>query len=75
MHLAKRCCANSKRSGIRCKAPAVRGKRVCRMHGANAGAPCGSKHGRFIHGAYAKDFLGILKLGRERHRIILEALK
>ena len=38
MRLAARCCAKSKRSGFQCKAPAVRGKRVCRMHGAKAGA-------------------------------------
>ena len=50
-HAAPRCHAKSKRSGERCKAPAVRGKRVCRMHGARAGAPKGSKHGMYKHGA------------------------
>jgi hypothetical protein len=29
---APRCGAKSKRSGFSCQAPAVRGKRVCRMH-------------------------------------------
>lgn len=49
-HAAPRCRAKSKRSGEKCKAPAVRGKRVCRMHGARAGAPKGSGHGNYKHG-------------------------
>ena len=49
-HAAPRCTAKSKRSGVTCRAPAVKGKRVCRMHGAKAGAPCGSAHGRYVHG-------------------------
>ena len=38
MHLASRCHAKSKRSGLQCRAPAVRGHEVCRMHGAGGGA-------------------------------------
>ena len=38
-HAALRCHARSKRTGLPCKAPAVRGFRVCRMHGARGGAP------------------------------------
>jgi len=34
-----RCTAKSKRTGKRCRTPAVRGWRVCRMHGARGGAP------------------------------------
>lgn len=49
-HAAPRCTAKSKRSQLRCKAPAVRGKRVCRMHGARAGAPIGVLHGSYRHG-------------------------
>jgi hypothetical protein len=41
-HAAPRCGAHSKRSGLPCRAPAVRGWRVCRMHGAGGGA---WKHG------------------------------
>ena len=41
-HAAPRCAAKSKRSGMQCKAPAIKGKRVCRMHGGKSpGAPCG----------------------------------
>jgi hypothetical protein len=34
--------ARSKRSGQPCRAPAVRGWQVCRMHGARGGAPHGT---------------------------------
>jgi uncharacterized protein YjcR len=51
MHLASRSHAKSKRSGLQCQAPAVRGSKVCRMHGAAGGAPRGNrnaiKHGEF----------------------------
>ena len=46
-----RCKSNSKRSGDRCKNNAVRGKEVCRMHGAAAGAPSGNVNAA-THGAY-----------------------
>jgi uncharacterized protein YjcR len=51
MHQALRCHAKSKRSGLQCRASAVRGYSVCRMHGAGGGAPRGNrnalKHGEF----------------------------
>jgi hypothetical protein len=51
MHQALRCHAKSKRSGLQCRSPAVRGHSVCRMHGAGGGAPKGNrnalKHGDF----------------------------
>ena len=43
MHQAPRCRARSKRSGNRCRSPAVSGKAVCRMHGAGGGAPVGQQ--------------------------------
>jgi glucans biosynthesis protein len=58
---APRCGAKSKRSQLRCRAPAVHGKRVCRMHGgAGGGAPAGKSNGRYQHGSYTKEalFLG-----------------
>jgi hypothetical protein len=33
------CQAKSKRSGLQCKGPAVKGKRVCRMHGGKSTGP------------------------------------
>jgi uncharacterized protein YjcR len=51
MRQALRCHAKSKRSRLQCRAPAVRGYAVCRMHGAGGGAPRGNrnalKHGGF----------------------------
>jgi hypothetical protein len=44
-HEAPRCRAKSKRTGKPCRAPAVRGSRVCRMHGAGGGAPTGKRMG------------------------------
>jgi hypothetical protein len=57
MHQASRCRARSKRSGLQCQAPAVRGHSVCRMHGAAGGAPKRNrnalKHGGFTAEALA----------------------
>jgi hypothetical protein len=54
-HSALRCAAKSKRSGEQCRAPAIKGKRVCRMHGGRStGAPCGADHGRYVHGRKTK---------------------
>ena len=52
MQRARRCWATSKRSGKQCRAPAVSGKAVCRMHGARGGAPNGNANAR-KHGLYA----------------------
>jgi glucans biosynthesis protein len=50
MHLSPRCRAKSKRSGKRCKSPAVAGWNVCRMHGARGGAPKGNANGNYRYG-------------------------
>ena len=47
---APRCSAKAKTTGRRCKAPAVTGRLVCRMHGARGGAPCGKNNGMWRHG-------------------------
>lgn len=52
---APRCRATSKRTGNQCGLPAEHGKRVCKFHGARAGAPCGKAHGRYKHGHYTKE--------------------
>ena len=44
-HAAPRCGAKSKRTGKPCRAPAVRGYRVCRMHAAGGGGPTGRANG------------------------------
>lgn len=50
MHLATRCHAHSKRTGMPCGSPAVSGWSVCRMHGAGGGGPTGSRNGNYRHG-------------------------
>jgi hypothetical protein len=63
MHEAPRCCAMSKRSGEQCQAPAVRGRRTCRMHGGTSpGAPTGKANGNYRSGIWTKEWL---KLRRE----------
>ena len=61
-HAAPRCAAKSKRTGKPCRAPAVRGFRVCRMHGAGGGAPTGKRNGNYRHGARSKETVELWKL-------------
>jgi hypothetical protein len=56
-HAAPRCCAKSKRTGQPCRAPAVRGWRVCRMHGAGGGHCSGRDHPSWKHGMRAKEWI------------------
>src|SRR6476620_9718603 len=65
---APRCHAHSKRTGLPCQAPAVRGWRVCRYHGAGGGAPRGAAHGRYRHGLRTIDAI-------EHRRAIAALLK
>ncbi len=57
MHRASRCRAKSKRSGLQCRAPAVR---VCRMHGAAGGAPRGNRNA-LKHGEFTAETLALRK--------------
>lgn len=50
MHRSPRCTAHSKRTGDPCRNPAVRGWRVCRMHGARSGSKAGPDANAFRHG-------------------------
>ena len=58
MHQASKCHAKSKRSGFRCRSPAVRGASVCRMHGAGGGAPARNRNA-LKHGAFTAETLGL----------------
>ena len=55
MNSAPRCSATSKRSRLKCRAPAVRGWTVCRFHGARGGAPKGKANGAWKHGRYTDE--------------------
>lgn len=69
-----RCDATSKRTRERCKAPAVRGWRVCRFHGARGGAPRGERNGMYRHGLCTKESLEEQRLLRELLRQSRELL-
>ena len=61
-HDAPRCTAKSKRTGKPCGAPAVRGCRVCRMHGARGGAPTGERNGNYRQGTRTKQAVQSVRL-------------
>ena len=50
-HAAPRCGARTRAGGL-CKAPAVQGRKRCRMHGGarGSGAPRGERNGNYRHG-------------------------
>ena len=73
MHQALRCHAKSKRSGLRCQAPAVRGYSVCRMHGAGGGAPRGNQNA-LKHGAHSAESIAQVKEVASLARITRETL-
>lgn len=67
-HEAPRCNAKSKRTGKPCRAPAVKGWSVCRMHGAGGGHAEGVTHPAWQHGMRSHQWL-------EQNRKITELLK
>lgn len=60
-HAAPRCTARSKRSGERCKNPAVKGWRVCRMHGAGGGHGPGKVNPAYKHGMRSREWVELRK--------------
>jgi hypothetical protein len=67
MYAALRCRARSKRTGEPCRAPAVQGWQVCRMHGARGGAPEGKRNGNYKHGGRTKE---VINAGREVNALL-----
>ncbi|GGK28267.1 hypothetical protein GCM10011322_13470 [Salinarimonas ramus] len=61
-HAAPRCRGRAKRTGEPCRAPAVRGWCVCRMHGAGGGAAMGPRNGRFKTGLYTCEAIEMRRL-------------
>ncbi len=62
-------CGAKTRSGRPCQAPAVKGKKRCRMHGGaeGSGAPIGNKNA-LKHGQYTKEAIADRKAVREMIR-------
>ena len=73
MHQALRCHAKSKRSGLQCRAPAVRGHSVCRMHGAAGGAPKGNRNA-LRHGASSAETLALKRRTTALARLARETM-
>ena len=67
-HAAPRCTARCKRTGKPCKAPAVRGWSVCRMHGARGGHGLGKAHPAYKHGARTRE-------AEERRKVVATLLR
>ena len=62
---APRCSAHSKRSGQPCRAPAVTGWRVCRVHGAGGGHRAGPTHPSWKHGMRSREWMETRRLVNE----------
>lgn len=75
MHRAPRCTAHSKRTGLPCRNPAVRGWTVCRMHGARGGAKLGKLNPAYRHGGRTQDAEALRKEITELTREAREAMK
>ena len=55
-HAAPRCTAKSKRTGERCKGPALKGWTVCRFHGARGGHGSGKANPAYRHGMRTREW-------------------
>lgn len=74
---APRCTAKSKRSGKICKNPALKGWKVCRMHGARGGHGSGKANPAFKHGIRGQEWIetrkainDMVRAGRELNGLI-----
>jgi hypothetical protein len=73
IHCAK-CQAKSKRTHVQCRAPAMRGKRVCRFHGGKSTGPR-TDAGRAACAAAKTVFGSETRAIREERRINMRKLK
>ena len=53
---APRCSVTAKSTGQRCNNPSKQGWTVCRLHGADGGAPRGKTHPNYKHGMRSKEW-------------------
>ena len=68
---APRCRARCRRSKLPCRAPAVRGRPVCRLHGGKGGAPRGERNGAYRTGHYTAE----AKAERRELRALIRELR
>lgn len=72
---APRCTARSKRTGEPCRAAAVKGWTVCRMHGAGGGAPSGPRNGAWKHGGCTNEALAMRKSVNQLRKLVTATLE
>jgi hypothetical protein len=72
LNVAPRCGART-RSGEPCRAPAVRGRQRCRMHGGakGSGAPKGERNGNYKHGNFTQE---AIELRRQVRALVAQML-
>ena len=68
---APRCRARCRRSKLPCRGPAMRGKRVCRLHGGKGGGPTGERNGAYRTGRYTAE----AKVERQQMRDLIRELR
>jgi hypothetical protein len=68
---APRCRACCRWSELPCRAPAMRGKRVCRLHGVKGGGPKGERNGAYRTGRYTAE----AKAERRQVRMLIRGLR
>jgi hypothetical protein len=77
LYMCNQCTAKSKRSGAKCRAPAVKGKSVCRMHGGKSTGPrtteglLRSGRARATHGTQTRE----VRLEHKKAMIAIRALE
>lgn len=59
---APRCSAKAKSTGQRCRNPSKQNRNVCRLHGADGGAPRGKAHPNYRHGLRTKEMQEVRRL-------------
>jgi glucans biosynthesis protein len=71
----RRCGARTRTTGAPCKAPAMKGKARCRLHGgASPGAPKGEQNGNYRHGRRTQEAETQRRQGRALLRELLRLL-
>lgn len=77
---APRCGAKSRRTGLPCREPAIRGKRCCRLHGGLSTGPrtpeglARSRRANWKHGAYSREAREARRELRLARRLLTELL-
>ena len=72
----RRCGACTRTTGAPCKAPVMKGRTRCRLHGgASPGAPRGEKNGAYRHGRRTQEAEAQRRNGRALLRALMRLLR